>query len=295
MAVNVLGISAFYHDSAAVIIQDGEIIAAAQEERFSRKKHDPRFPSHAINYCLGEAFIEAGELDAVVFYDNPLLTLDRVLKSLLTVSPSGEEQWLKAAPSILGVKIHVANYIREMLKADVPIMFTKHHLAHAASAFYPSPFREAAILTLDGVGEWATTSIGHGRGNSISIHKEIHYPHSLGLFYSVFTYYCGFKVNAGEYKLMGLAPYGKPRYVDKIWQNLIQTKPDGSFRLNMRYIGYLDSNVMTNDHFYELFGGPPRKPESQLTQRELDLAASAHKVTEDVVLGLACHAREVTD
>lgn len=198
MAVNVLGISAFYHDSAAVIVQDGEIVAAAQEERFSRKKHDPRFPHQAINYCLGEAFIETDELDAVVFYDHPLLTLDRMLKSLLTVSPRGEEQWLKAAPSLLGVKIHVAHYIREMLKADVPIMFTRHHLAHAASAFYPSPFREAAILTLDGVGEWATTSIGQGIEDSIRIHKEIHYPHSLGLFYSAFTYFCGFKVNSGE-------------------------------------------------------------------------------------------------
>lgn len=294
MTVNVLGLSAFYHDSAAVIVQDGAVVAAAQEERFSRKKHDPRFPRRAINYCIGEAFIENDELDAVVFYDHPLLTLDRVLKSLLTVSPLGEEQWLKAAPSILGVKIHVAHYIREMLNVDVPIMFTRHHLAHAASAFYPSPFQEAAILTLDGVGEWATTSIAKGSDDSITVLKEIHYPHSLGLLYSAFTYFCGFKVNSGEYKLMGLAPYGRPRYVDAIRQHLIHTRPDGSFRLNMKYFGYLNSNKMTNEHFDKLFGGPPRGPESSITRRECDLAASVQKVTEEVVLGLARHAKDAT-
>ncbi len=294
MAVNVLGISAFYHDSAAAIVQDGKIVAAAQEERFSRKKHDPRFPQHAINYCLAEAFIEVDELDAVVFYDHPLLTLDRVLKSLLTVAPRGEQQWLKAAPSVLGVKVHVERYIRDALQSEVPVLFTRHHLTHAASAFYPSPFSDAAILTIDGVGEWATTSIAEGSGDRIRAHKEIHYPHSLGLLYSAFTYYCGFKVNSGEYKLMGLAPYGKPRFVDKIRENLIHTKPDGSFRLNMEYFGFMDSNVMTNKRFDELFGGPPRSPESKISRREMDLAASVQVVTEDVVLGLARHAREIT-
>ena len=294
MSVTVLGISAFYHDSAAAIVRDGEIVAAAQEERFSRKKHDPRFPRGAINYCLGEAFVEVDELDAVVFYDHPLLTLDRVLKSLLTVAPRGEEQWLKAAPSVLGVKLHVARYIRDILQTDVPVLFTWHHLAHAASAFYPSPFSEAAILTIDGVGEWATTSIAEGSGDTIRIHKEIHYPHSLGLLYAAFTYLCGFKVNSGEYKLMGLAPYGKPRYVDKIWQHLVQMKPDGSFRLNTRYFGFLDTNVMTNERFDELFDGPPRQPESRITQREMDLAASIQKVTEEIILALARHTREIT-
>jgi len=294
MSVTVLGISAFYHDSAAAVVRDGEIVAAAQEERFSRKKHDPRFPRHAVNYCLGEAFVEADELEAVVFYDHPLLTFDRVIKSLLSVAPRGEEQWLKAARSVLGVKVHVARYIRHVLNADVPVLFTRHHLAHAASAFYPSPFEEAAIVTTDGVGEWATTCIGEGSGNEIRIRKEVHYPHSLGLLYSAFTYFCGFKVNSGEYKLMGLAPYGKPRYEDHIWEHLIRVKPDGSFRLNTAYFGFLDGNVMTNQRFAGLFGGPARKPETQITRREMDLAASVQKVTEKIILGLARHAREVT-
>ena len=294
MTVHVLGISGFYHDSAAAIVSNGEIVAAAQEERFSRRKHDPRFPQHAINYCLGEAFIETSELDAVVFYDHPLLTLDRVIKSLLTVAPRGRQQWMKAAPSVLGVKVHVERFIRKALGPNVPVLFTKHHLAHAASAFYPSPFDEAAILTIDGVGEWATTSIAEGSGSEIQILKEIRYPHSLGLLYSAFTYFCGFKVNSGEYKLMGLAPYGEPRYVDLIEERLLHMKPDGSFRLNMEYFGYLDSNRMTNERFSELFGGPPRPAESRITRREMDLASSIQKVIEKVLLGLAGHARELT-
>jgi carbamoyltransferase len=294
MPVTVLGISAFYHDSAAAIVRDGEIVAAAQEERFSRKKHDPRFPRHAVNYCLGEAFVEPDELDAVVFYDNPLLTFDRVLKSLLAVAPEGEEQWLTAAPAVLGVKLFVTKYIRSVLKADVPVLFTRHHLSHAASAFYPSPFERAAVLTMDGVGEWATTSISHGLGDEIRPLKEIHYPHSLGLLYSAFTYFTGFKVNSGEYKLMGLAPYGEPRYADLIKERLIELREDGSFRLDLDYFGYLDGNRMTNQRFDELFGGPPREPESQITRREMDIAASIQLVTEEAVLNLARHAREIT-
>jgi carbamoyltransferase len=294
MSVTVLGVSAFYHDSAAAIVRDGEIIAAAQEERFSRKKHDPRFPRHAVNYCLEEAFIEPSELDAVVFYDNSLWTLDRVIKNLLTVAPRGQEQWMKAAPSVLGIKLFVTRYIRDALRNDVPVLFTEHHLSHAASAFYPSPFSRAAILTMDGVGEWATTTIGRGEGEGVEILKEIRYPHSLGLLYSAITYFCGFKVNSGEYKLMGLAPYGRPKYVERIYDRLIDVKPDGSFRLNTDYFGFLDTNVMTNERFHALFGGPPRQPESRITRREMDIAASVQKVCEDVVLKLARHTREIT-
>ena len=294
MAVNVLGISCFYHDSAAAIVQDGEIVAAAQEERFTRKKHDPRFPLRAINYCLEEAFIEADELDAVVFYDSPALSFDRVVKSLLSVAPRSLDQWMKAGPSFLGIKLFVTRYVRRALKHDVPVLFTRHHLSHAASAYYPSPFAEAAILTLDGVGEWATTSLARGTDNRIETLEEIHYPHSLGLLYSAFTYFCGFKVNSGEYKLMGLAPYGRPVYADRIREHLFHTKPDGSFRLDMRYFGFLDSDVITNERFDELFGGPARRPESRITRREMDLAASIQLVTEEAVLALARHAKEVT-
>ena len=295
MPVHVLGVSAFYHDSAAALVRDGEIVAAAQEERFSRKKHDPRLPRHAINYCLEEAFIEVDELDAVVFYDNPLLSFDRVLQSILSTAPRSEEQWLHAAPSVLGVKLFAAQQLRRALGRDVPVLFTRHHLAHAASAFYPSPFRRAAILTIDGVGEWATTSLCLGEDTEIRPLAEIHYPHSLGLLYSAFTYFTGFKVNSGEYKLMGLAPYGKPIYADRIRENLIHVKPDGSFRLDMSYFGYLEGHVMTNERFHDLFGGPPRAPESRITRREMDIAASIQQVTEEVMLGLARHAREITD
>jgi carbamoyltransferase len=289
-----LGISCFYHDAAAAIVRDGEIVAAAQEERFTRKKHDPRFPENAIHYCLEEAFIEPDELDAVVFYDNPVLSFDRVLKSLLSVAPRGEAQWLKAAPSFLGIKLFVERYVRRALRHDVPVLFTRHHLSHAASAFYPSPFEEAAVLTIDGVGEWATTSIAHGDGEKLHTLAEIHYPHSLGLLYSAFTYFCGFKVNSGEYKLMGLAPYGRPIHADAIREHVIRHKPDGSYRLDMRYFGYLDGDVVTNERFEALFGGPPRQPESRITRREMDLAASIQLVTEERVLALARRAREIT-
>lgn len=294
MANTILGLSALYHDSAAALVRDGEIIAAAQEERFSRKKHDPRFPVHAIRYCLEEAFIEPRELTAVAYYDNPLLTLDRVLKSLLTAAPKGEEQWAAAARNTLGVKLFVSDQIKTTLGVDVPIYFSRHHHSHAASAFYPSPYSRAAILTMDGVGEWTTTSIGKGEGNAIELLKDIQYPHSLGLLYSACTSFCGFKVNSGEYKLMGLAPYGRPRYADVIRDKLISVKSDGSFRLDTSYFGYLDSKLMTNERFHALFGGPPRAPESHITAREMDLAASIQVVTEEIVLALARHARELT-
>jgi carbamoyltransferase len=294
MGKTILGISAFYHDSAAALVRDGEIVAAAQEERFSRKKHDPRFPSKAINYCLEEAFIEPSDLDAVVFYDNPLLTFDRLVKSLLTVAPAGEEQWTKAARSFLGVKAVVREHVRRALGCDVRLLFSDHHTAHAAAAFFPSPFEESAILTVDGVGEWATLTLGRGRGNRVELLKEIRYPHSLGLLYSAMTFYCGFKVNSGEYKLMGLAPYGRPVYADAIRENLIDVKEDGSFRLNTDYFGFLERNVMTNERFDSLFGGPARLPESRITRREMDLAASIQTVLEEVMLKLARNARHLT-
>lgn len=290
----ILGISAFYHDSAAAITSGGEIVAAAQEERFSRKKHDPRFPSNAINYCLSETFIEPDELDAVVFYDHPLLTLDRVLRTVISTAPDSEAQWQKAGRSILGSKLFIEEYVRKALGTSVKLYFAEHHASHAASAFFPSPYGEAAILTFDGVGEWATTTLGTGVGNRIKILKEIDFPHSLGLLYSAFTYFCGFKVNSGEYKLMGLAPYGKPAFADAIRDELIDVKPDGSFRLNMDFFGYLDSDRMTNAKFESLFGGPARSPESKITRREMDLAASIQKVTEEVVLKVATYLRDLT-
>ena len=290
----VLGISCYYHDSAAALVRDGEIVAAAQEERFTRRKHDPRFPRAAINYCLEEGRIEPAELSAVVFYDNPLLTFDRIVKSLLHVAPKGVDQWMKAAPTWLGLKLRVQHTIREALQCDVPVLFSEHHMSHAASAFYPSPFREAAVLTLDGVGEWATTTIGVGRDAELEILEEIHFPHSLGLLYSAFTFYCGFKVNSGEHKLMGLAAYGEPKYEKLIRDNLIDIRPDGSYRLDTRYFGFLESNSMINDEFEALFGGPPRKQESRITRREMDLAASIQRVLDDAVSLLATRARKVT-
>jgi len=297
MSKTILGISAFYHDSAAALVSGGEIVAAAQEERFTRKKHDPRFPRNAINYCLAEAFIEAEELDAIVFYDNPLLTWDRVLQNAMVAGPAGWPQFEKAAESILGVKMWVSDHVSRAvgsLGRAGQLLFTEHHMAHAASAFYPSPFESAAILTLDGVGEWATTTVGKGSGTVIELLDQINYPHSLGLLYSAFTYFCGFKVNSGEYKLMGLAPYGRPRYADRIRQELIDIKDDGSYRLNTSYFGYLDGLVMTNERFGGLFDGPARQPESRISRREMDLAASVQVVTEEVVLKLARHARELT-
>ncbi len=292
--LHVLGISAFYHDSAAAIVRDGEIIAAAQEERFSRKKHDPRFPANAINYCLEEAQIESSDLAAVVFYDNPVLTLDRILKTLIAAGEKGLPSWIQGAPSWLGVKLFVEKMVRSELKVELKVLFVEHHLSHAASAFFPSPFEEAAVLTIDGVGEWATTTLGKADRDEVRILEEIHFPHSLGLLYSTFTQYCGFKVNSGEYKLMGLAPYGKPIYADRIRSELMDLKDDGSFRLNTRYFGYLNSLSMTNADFHDLFEGPPRQPESRITRREMDLAASIQLITEEVLLKIARHLRNLT-
>ena len=297
MGKTILGISAFYHDAAAALIRDGEIIAAAQEERFSRKKHDPRFPVHAINYCLEEAFIDAADLDAVVFYDNPIATFDRIVENALAAGVRGREQFIKAAGSLLGDKVWVNEQVLRAIGSlgrEGRVLFAEHHMAHAASAFYPSPFERAAILTIDGVGEWATTSLGAGQGKTIRFFSEIDYPHSLGLLYSAFTYFCGFKVNSGEYKLMGLAPYGEPKYYDTICQHLIDVRLDGSYRLNMAYFGYMDGMVMTSERFASLFGGPARQPESPITHREMDLAASIQKVTEEIVLRTARHLREIT-
>ena len=290
----ILGISAYYHDAAAALVCDGEIIAAAQEERFSRKKHDPRFPRHAINYCLGEAFIEPSELEGVVFYDNPLITLDRVMKNALTVAPAGGDQFLAACRGMLGAKARLKDDIEGVLGETPRLLGTHHHMAHAASCFYPSPFDEAAILTIDGVGEWATCTLGFGSGSNIELLKEIRYPHSLGLLYSALTYYCGFKVNSGEYKLMGLAPYGEPKYAGLIREKLIDVKADGSFRLDTSYFGYLDTGLMINDRFEALFGGPARKPDTMISRKEMDLAASIQQVTEEVVLKLVAHAKALT-
>ena len=297
MSRHILGISAFYHDSAAALVRDGEIVAAAQEERFSRRKHDPRFPRAAINYCLEEAFIEQDDLDAIVFYDSPLLTWDRIVKNCLAAGEAGEKQFAGAARTTLGVKLWTQDYVKSTLgtlgKAG-RLLHSEHHLSHAASAFYPSPYAEAAIITIDGVGEWATSTVGIGRGADIDVLYEIDYPHSLGLLYSAFTYFCGFKVNSGEYKLMGLAPYGRPRYRQAILDHIVDIKPDGSIRLNMEYFGYLDSLVMTSERFSQLFGGPPRQPESRITRREMDLAASIQCVTEEIMLRVARFARRET-
>jgi carbamoyltransferase len=295
VTTTVLGISAFYHDAAAALVRDGVIIAAAQEERFSRRKHDPGFPSQAIDYCLGEAFVEMKDLDAVVFYDNPVLTLDRALQSIAAATPGSRAVWDEAAIPLLGTTLLLDEVIRNALgHSEVPLLFSQHHLSHAASAFYPSPFERAAVLAMDGVGEWATTSLSVGDGNDLEIVAQIDYPHSLGLLYSAFTFYCGFKVNSGEYKLMGLAPYGEPRYESLIRDHLIEFAADGSYHLDMSYFGYLDSDQMTNDKFDELMGGPARRPESTIERRHMDLAASIQAVTETGVLGLARHARDTT-
>jgi len=297
MSKYILGISAFYHDSAACIIKDNVIIAAAQEERFSRKKHDPRFPFNAINYCLEEAFIEPEEIELICFYDNPLLTWDRVVKNAVMVGEAGLDVFQKALPSVLGIKVWVEDYVKKALgtlNENQKILYSGHHASHAASAFFPSPFKEAAIITVDGVGEWSTTTIGYGNDTSMEILSEINYPHSLGLLYSAFTYYCGFRVNSGEYKLMGLAPYGKPKYVDLILDNLIDLKEDGSYILNMDYFGYLESLTTTNDNFHRLFEGPPRQPESRITQREMDLAASIQRVIEIAVIRIGKTAQKLT-
>jgi carbamoyltransferase len=292
----ILGISAFYHDSAAALVVDGEIVAAAQEERFTRKKHDSEFPVNAIEYCLGEAVLRAEDLDYVGFYDKPFLKFERLLETYLAYAPRGFNSFLQAVPVWLKQKLHLRREIKRGLQGAYRkrIVFTEHHESHAASAFFPSPFDEAAILTVDGVGEWATASFGVGQGHRIDLTHELHFPHSPGLLYSAFTYFCGFRVNSGEYKLMGLAPYGQPKYADLILENLIDLKGDGSFRMDMSYFNYCQGLTMTSARFDKLFGGPPRKPESPLTEREMDLAASVQQVTEEIMLRMARHIHATT-
>ena len=298
----ILGISAFYHDSAACIVRDGEILAAAQEERFTRIKHDARFPHHAIEYCLREAKISSKDLDSVVFYEKPFIKFERLIETYLAFAPKGFRSFAAAMPLWIKEKLFQKSILIKELNKTLgksdnwgdKILFSEHHLSHAASAYYPSPFQSAAVLTLDGVGEWTSTSVAIGKGENLKIHKEIHFPHSLGLLYSAFTYYTGFKVNSGEYKVMGLAPYGEPRYVDLIKDNLIQLENDGSFQLDMSYFAYATDLKMTTKKFNKLFGGPPRDPEGTLTQREMDLAASIQKVTEEVVIKIAQNISEET-
>ena len=293
--MRILGISAYYHDSAAALVEDGSIEAAAQEERFSRKKHDARFPVHAVRYCLEEARVPLTDIDYVVFYDKPLVKFERLLETYLAYAPDGFRSFLAAMPVWLKEKLFLKDLLRKELaaigecqtKALPPLLFTEHHQSHAASAFFASPFEKAAVLCMDGVGEWATTSVWLGEGNRLTPQWELDFPHSLGLLYSAFTYFTGFKVNSGEYKLMGLAPYGEPKYTDLILDKLLSLKEDGTFRMDMRYFNYANGLTMTNRRFDALFGGPPRKPESPVTQREMDIAASIQQVTEEVVLRLA--------
>jgi carbamoyltransferase len=294
--MNILGISAFYHDSAAALVRDGVIVAAVQEERFSRIKHDSRFPSHAVDYCLQAGELTPEQLDYVVFYEKPLLKFERLLETYLAYAPWGFRQFLVGMPIWLKQKLFLPREMDKALQHGYRgrYIFTEHHESHAASAFFPCPFEEAAILTMDGVGEWATASFGIGRSNKVQLSHELHFPHSLGLLYSAFTYFTGFKVNSGEYKLMGLAPYGEPKYRDLILETLLDLKPDGSLRLNMAYFGYCHTMVMTNRRFEGLFGGPPRRPESPLTQREMDIAASIQAVTEEIMLRAARHVHRET-
>ncbi len=280
----VLGLSAFYHDSAACLLRDGEVVAAAQEERFTRIKHDFAFPKNAASYCLKEAGITVKDLNYVAFYDKPLLKFERLLNTYLTTSPQGLTSYAKALPLWLKHKLWIPDTIKQELQYEGEILFTEHHQSHAGSAFYPSPFQDAAILTIDGVGEWTTNSLGVGNGNQFKLIKDIKFPHSLGLLYSAFTYFTGFKVNSGEYKVMGLAPYGEPKYVKKIFDELIDVKDDGSFHLNLKYFNYMGGLNMTNENFNTLFDGPRRKPEAPLTQREMDLAASIQVVTEECMI-----------
>ncbi len=296
--MRILGISAYYHDSAAALIVDGRIVAAAQEERFSRRKHDARFPSHAVRYCLQEAGIGLGDLDQVVFYDKPFLKFERLLETYVAFAPKGFRQFVNAMPVWLREKLFQKTELARHLKEFDPafdaigkLLFSEHHLSHAASAFYPSPFENAIILTMDGVGEWATTSVMKGEGNRITPLKEIHFPHSVGLLYSAFTYFTGFKVNSGEYKLMGLAPYGRPVYADLIREHLVDIREDGSFHLNMRYFNYCTGLTMTNRCFDRLFGRKPRPPKADITQSDMDIAASIQLITEEIVLKLARHLR----
>ena len=295
MSTAILGISAYYHDSAAALVRDGEIVAAAQEERFSRRKHDARFPEHAVRYCLAEGGLALRDVAYVVFYDKPLVKFERLLETYLAHAPRGFRSFLAAMPVWLKEKLFLKTLLKRTLAeigdcvpADLPpLLFTEHHLSHAASAFYPGPFDRAAVLCLDGVGEWATTTAWHGEGSDLAPLWEIDFPHSLGLLYSAFTYYTGFRVNSGEYKMMGLAPYGEPRYVDRILGRLVDVKEDGTYRLDMRYFDYATGLTMTNGAFDDLFGGPPRKPDAPVTQREMDIARSMQEVTEEIVLRLA--------
>ena len=291
--MRILGIAAFYHDSAAALVEDGEIVAAAQEERFTRKKHDSGFPSHAVDYCLAEAGVGLEQIDHVAFYDKPFLKFERLLETYLAFAPRGFRSFRMAVPVWLKEKLFQKRLLQQKLEEIAPdggldgkLLFAEHHQSHAASAFYPSPFEDAAVLTIDGVGEWSTTSVGIGRGHRLEMLKELQFPHSLGLLYSAFTYYTGFKVNSGEYKIMGLAPYGEPTYAQKILDHLIDLKADGSFRLDQDYFDYCTGLTMTNRKFDQLFGGPPRSPEQAITQREMDLAASVQAVTEEVMLRL---------
>jgi carbamoyltransferase len=299
--VRILGISAFYHDSAAALIEDGRIVAAAQEERFSRKKHDSRFPVNAVRYCLAEAGARLGGVHRVVFYDKPFLKFERLLETYLAFAPRGFKSFRMAIPLWLREKLFLKDLLKRELRAldargdwNEELLFSEHHLSHAASAFFPSPFDQAVVLTMDGVGEWATTSAAIGKGNSLEVRKEIHFPHSLGLLYSAFTYYTGFKVNSGEYKVMGLAPYGEPRYRDTILRHLVDVKEDGSFKLDLSYFNYCTGLTMTNGAFDELFGGRARKPDELLTQRHMDLAASIQAVTDEIVLRLTRSLRAET-
>lgn len=287
--MQILGISAFYHDSAACLVKDGEIISAAQEERFTRKKHDHGFPVNAINFCLNYSNLKISDIDLIAFYDKPFLKFERILESYLHYAPKGIRSFIKAMPLWIKEKLWMKELIKKELKYEGKIIFPEHHESHAASAFFPSPFKEAAILTMDGVGEWTTTSFGIGKDNSVELWADIKFPHSLGLLYSAFTYYTGFKVNSGEYKVMGLAPYGEPKYKDLILKELIDVKDDGSFRMNMDYFDYTAGLTMTNEKFNKLFGGLPRKPESKLTQKEMDLARSVQDVTEEIVLKMGNH------
>jgi carbamoyltransferase len=299
--VRILGISAYYHDSAAALVEDGRIVAAAQEERFSRKKHDSRFPTQAIGYCLTEAGTELDGVERVVFYDKPFLKFERLLETYATFAPHGFKSLSMAIPLWLREKLFLKDLLlKQLRKLDArgdwneELLFSEHHLSHAASAFFPSPFEEAVVLTMDGVGEWATTSAAIGKGSNLEVHKEIYFPHSLGFLYSAFTYYTGFKVNSGEYKVMGLAPYGEPKYAPKIFEHLVDVKPDGSFRLDQAYFNYCTGLTMTNGKFDELFGGPPRKPNELLVQRHMDLAASIQAVTDEIVLRLTRSLRSET-
>jgi carbamoyltransferase len=299
--MQILGISAFYHDSAAAIVTDGQLVAAVQEERLSRKKHDANFPRRAIAACLAQTGLSMPDVDLVVFYDKPFLKFERLIETYTSFAPRGFRSFRMAMPIWLKEKLFQKSMLQDELRRFDPgfdpekrLLFSEHHLSHAASAFFPSPFEEAVILTMDGVGEWTTTSLAVGRGNDINVLKEIHFPHSIGLLYSALTYYTGFKVNSGEYKVMGLAPYGEPKYRDRILNHLVDLKPDGSFRLDLSYFDYCTGLRMTNDRFHELFDGPPRKPEELLAQRHMDLAASVQAVTEEIVLRLCRSARKET-